>query len=344
VPANLNAQCRGEQRMAGKSWLLGVLGICACTAPGPNTLPAAAPAPLTAGDLLAYLDGLAGSTRHVLSGQHSSYWDSDPMDYVQAVRKQTGKTVAILGTSLDINGSTEDGVGLSNQWLRAGGIVLLSFWPLDPFTGRNDNDRDIRFSDLAAPGTAAHRAWFSYLDGVAVRLKQLRGPVLFRPFAEMNGNWSWWGAQPPAQFIAVWQQMHDYLVQTKGLSNLLWVYNVNAGKGKYADYYPGPQFVDVVSMDSYPPAAADVPMYDALLALGKPIIYAEVGVTNSNNSVVAPFSADNSQLLAVVKAQFPKVVAVVFWCQNFGIPRQNGAAALLGDPAIINLSDLPPGL
>lgn len=329
--------------MFKSSWLLGVVAMCACTAPGRTTTPVSAPAAPTAAALLAYLDGLAGSNRHVLSGQHSSYWNSNPMDYVQAAAAQTGKTVAILGTTLDISGSAEDGVRLSNQWLGAGGVVLLSLWPVDPFTGRSDNDRSIAFGSLTAPGNSAYRAWFAYLDGIAAKLRQIRGPVLFRPFVELNGNWFWYGRQPTTQFITLWQQMHDYLVHTKGLSNLLWVYNVNAGQGNYAQYYPGPDYVDVVSMDSYPPSAADEPMYEALLALGKPIIYAEVGATIPDNSKIVPFSADNSLVLALVKKDFPKVVAVVFWCQNSGIPRQNGAAALLGDPAVINLSDLAPG-
>jgi hypothetical protein len=326
------------------SWLLGVVAMSACTAPGRGTPTGSATAPPTPTALLAYLDGLPGSTRHVLTGQHSSYWNSNPMDYVQAVTAQTGKTVAILGTSLGISGSTEDGVRLSNQWLAAGGVVLLSLWPIDPFTGKDDNDRSITFSKLTAPGNVAYKSWFAYLDTVAAKLKQIQGPVLFRPFVELNGNWSWWGKQPTAQFITLWQQMHDYLVNTKGLSNLLWVYNVNAGLGNYAEYYPGPAYVDVVSMDSYPPSAADEPMYNALVALGKPIIYAEVGPTIPDNSKIVPFSADNSQVLALVKKDFPNVVAVVFWCQNSAIPRQKGAVELLSDPAVINLSDLVPGI
>jgi mannan endo-1,4-beta-mannosidase len=331
------------------SRLLGVVVLCACSAPQhivapvPASTPMASAAPVTTDALLAYLKGLPASSRHVLSGQHSSYWSGNSMDYVEAAASQTGKTVAILGTTLTLSDSPEDGVRLSNQWLAAGGVVLVSLWPLDPFSRHNDNDRSIPFSDLITPGNAAHKAWFAYLDTLAAQLQQIRGPILFRPFVELNGNWFWWGGRPTAQFVTLWQQMHDYLVNTKGLSNLLWVYNVNTGSGNYAAYYPGPAYVDIVSMDAYPPSAADVPMYDALLALGKPIIYAEIG-PNANNSAAAPFSADNSALLALVKAQFPQVVAVVFWCQNSGIPKQKGAAALLSDPAIINRSELPSGL
>jgi mannan endo-1,4-beta-mannosidase len=332
-----------SRRVLKSSWLLLMLATCACSAPSRTATPLSAPELQSASALLAYLQGLPESPQHVLSGQHSSYWNADPMDFVEAATAQTGKTVAILGTTLGISGSNQDGVRLSNQWLEAGGIVLLSLWPVDPFTGRSDNDRSIPFANLTAPGNAAYKAWFAYLDGIAAKLKQLHGPVLFRPFVELNGGWFWYGRQPTAQFITLWQQMHDYLVTTKGLTNLLWVYNVNGGQGNYAEYYPGAAYVDVVSMDSYPPSLADEPMYNALLALGKPIIYAEVGPTISDNSKIVPFSADNSRVLALVKRAFPKVVALVIWCQNSGIPKQNGAAALLSDPAVINLNDLAAG-
>ncbi|MGP8178504.1 MAG: Calx-beta domain-containing protein, partial [Steroidobacteraceae bacterium] len=32
--------------------------------------------------LLAFINGLSGQSRHILSGQHTSYWDSNPMDVV----------------------------------------------------------------------------------------------------------------------------------------------------------------------------------------------------------------------------------------------------------------------
>jgi hypothetical protein len=50
---------------------------------------------------------------------------------------------------------------------------------------------------------------------------------------------------------------------------------------------------------------------------------------------------DNSKILAQVKANFPKVVGMSFWCLNQGIAKQNGASTLMSDPAIITLSDVP---
>jgi hypothetical protein len=296
----------------------------------------------TAAGLLSYLNGLSGQTKHVLSGQHTSLWDSNPLDYQQAAASQTGKTVAILGISSGAVGSNENTVSLSNAWLAQGGIPLVSWWPSDPFTGQYDNDRSIDFAQLTQPGTAAYVAWYKELDGQIALLKQINGPVLYRPFVEMNGTWFWWGGQQTTDMVTVQQQMHDYFV-SKGVTNVLWVYNVNAGSGNYSQYYAGSAYVDVVSWDAYPPTAGD-PTYPALAALGKPIMLGETGVESPNNNAVAPNSGDNGQLLATVEANFPKVVAVVIWCQNWALSEQNGAAAYMNNPSTIALSDLPSGL
>lgn len=292
----------------------------------------------SAATLLNYLNGLSGQTRHILSGQHSSYWDSNPRDYEQAATSQTGKTVAILGISSGAQGSTENTVAMANAWLAQGGIPLVSWWP----GGTPSGTTTVPFAQITQPGTAGYVTWYQMLDAQIALLKAINGPVLYRPFVELNGNWFWWGDQNTAQFIAVWQQMHAYFA-SKGVTNVLWVYNVNTGTGNYTQYYPGAAYVDVVSWDAYPPTSGD-PTYTALAALGKPIMLAETGVESPNNNAVAPFSGDNSQLLATVKANFPKVIALVIFCQNWALSEQNGAAALMNDPATIAMSDLPSGL
>jgi hypothetical protein len=296
---------------------------------GPTGSPAA---------LLSYINSLSGQTKHILSGQHSSYWDSNPMDYVQAETSQTGKTVAILGTTSGQEGSTQNTVSVTNAWLAQGGIPLVSWWPIDPFTGQTDNDRNIDFAQLTQPGTAAYVAWYKLMDTQIALLKQIKGPVLYRPLVECDGNWSWWDGQDTATFVLVWQQMHDYFV-SKGVTNVLWVYNDNTWSGNYTQYYAGPSYVDIVSWDAYPPIPGD-PAYAALVSLNKPIMMAEVGVNSPTNSG----NGDNGQLLATVKASFPKVFAVVVFCQGWALSQQAGAAAFMNDAAIVSLSDLPSGL
>ena len=68
------------------------------------------------------------------------------------------------------------------------------------------------------------------LDQLAAGLEELKEAgvvVIWRPFHEMNGDWFWWGAKPPAEFVKVWRHMFDYFTNTKQLDNLLWAYGPN---------------------------------------------------------------------------------------------------------------------
>jgi hypothetical protein len=322
IVASSNVQATGSSSSGGSTGATATLSAQAAT-------------------LLNYVTGLAGESRHILVGQHSSYWDSNPMDNIQALYSQTGTKPAILGTTLGLPGSQEDGVALSNQWIAAGGIADVVLVPPDPATGKWDlrMPAGARFSDVYTPGTALNATWNTYIDGIAAQMKQINGPFLFRPFAEMNGDWFWYGAQPTAQMIALWQYTYNRIVNVDGVNNALWIYNINAGVGNYAQYYPGSAYVDIVSCDSYPPSPTDMSWYNALVTLDKPIILAESGASPYQSSI-APYSFDNESILATVKANFPKVVAIVIWCQNLSLSEQQGDELFMTDAAVITLSDL----
>jgi len=127
------------------------------------------------------------------------------------------------------------------------------------------------------------------------------------------------------------------------VTNALWMYNINAGVGNYAAYYPGAAYADLVSWDSYPVNTGDTSLYNALLATGKPILVAETGAS-PNASSIPPYSFDNATILATIKASFPKVIAAVVWCQNLALSQQQGDEAFMTDPAVITLADLPASL
>ncbi|UGQ09433.1 hypothetical protein LO772_21100 [Yinghuangia sp. ASG 101] len=83
-------------------------------------------------------------------------------------------------------------------------------------------------------------------------------PVLLRPYHEMNATGCggfWWAGQQPEQFKALWRIMYDYLVTTRGLHNLVFVWSPSGWDGKRGTepwaYYPGEQYVDVVGIDDY---------------------------------------------------------------------------------------------
>jgi len=101
----------------------------------------------------------------------------------------------------------------------------------------------------------------------------------------MNGPWFWWGQQ--ARFEELWQHQWRYFTEVHGLTNLIWVFSVNhwpLGRGPEwdpASYYPGHEFVDVLSADIIleNEHTFDQHVYDALLQLGdqRPIAITENG-------------------------------------------------------------------
>jgi len=96
------------------------------------------------------------------------------------------------------------------------------------------------------------------LDKVAALLQQLKDmdiPVLWRPLHEAAGNWPpenptsaffWWGASGSKACIALWEYMHDYFTNEKGLDNLIWVWNAQS-----PSWFPDPKTVNIISYDYY---------------------------------------------------------------------------------------------
>ncbi|MER6737058.1 glycoside hydrolase family 26 protein [Streptomyces puniciscabiei] len=117
------------------------------------------------------------------------------------------------------------------------------------------------FGRVVTEGTDEHRALLHDLGYLADHLGYLAAhgvPVLLRPYHEMNtrpGHGFWWAGQDPAAYRKLWRITYDYLVGTRGLHNLLFVWSPSAWEGTFArepgDYYPGGRHVDLVGVDDY---------------------------------------------------------------------------------------------
>ncbi|SHK38360.1 Por secretion system C-terminal sorting domain-containing protein [Reichenbachiella agariperforans] len=114
------------------------------------------------------------------------------------------------------------------------------------------------WDQLLTDGTAINNSWKSRMDDVAYYLQQLEDAgveVFFRPLHEMNQGMFWWGGRPGANGTArLYQITHDYMTNTKGLSNLIWVWNMQDYSGLANDLYnydPGWNYWDVLTMDMY---------------------------------------------------------------------------------------------
>jgi mannan endo-1,4-beta-mannosidase len=246
--------------------------------------------------LLQLLDSISG--HYTLTGQHNfpnsiSRWTDRAYDL-------TGKYPALFGQDFGFSGGEDkDSVEARPEMIAeaerqyAHGAVIALTWhavrPTDdePVSFRDSVQghlSDFEWHELLTPGTDLNKRWCAQVDVVAGYLRQLQDahlPVLFRAYHEMNGNWFWWGGRPGQDgSAALYRQIYDRFVNLHHLDNIVWVWNVNTpspNAGSIAEYYPGPQYVDVLTIDIY--GAFNAQYYTDMLALaaGKPIAMGEVG-------------------------------------------------------------------
>jgi mannan endo-1,4-beta-mannosidase len=305
-------------------------------------------------ELLKFIYRISG--RHTLSGQHNYAGDKDS-ETLEAARAW-GKTPAIFGKdwgfakegNKDSAFVRDDIVSELEKQYQNGSLVVMCWHEVPPtadepvaFRGRrgagpttNLNTvqghlTEAQYKDLLTPGTALHQHWCDQVDAIVPYLKKLQDahvPVLWRPFHEMNGAWFWWGGRRGEYgTAALYKMMFDRLVKHHKIKNLIWVWNVDRPEGtslQFEDCWPGPEYVDVLSLDCYQTFKQSY--YDDLLKLanGKPIALAEVGGNLS---------------LDVLKAQ-PRWAWWMVWA-GMGVQGSatNRLAAIVNDPLSWSLDD-----
>ncbi len=274
-----------------------LIAIPATQAQQPDAAPVNPDATPEARALLRQIDGVSG--KGILSGAHN--YPNTVSRYSDRVYELTGKYPAIFGQDFGFSGGEDKDSTLSRSAMirevirqyRAGSVPALCWHAVrpaedEPVTFRGSilgKLTDWEFHQLLTPGTELHARWERQVDRIAGYLRQLEDagvPVLFRPYHEMNGDWFWWGGRPGAEgTAALYRMLFDRYVHVHHLNNLLWVWNVAAASSKSglpAQYWPGPGYADIVSMDIYRPYTQSD--YESMLALAgarKPIALAEVG-------------------------------------------------------------------
>ncbi|WP_276381529.1 glycoside hydrolase family 26 protein [Flavobacterium sp. H4147] len=141
-----------------------------------------------------------------------------------------------------------------------GGISTISWHFDNPATGKNAWDNTPNVVKTILPGAENHQKYLSWLDKAAdffLSLKDKKGkqiPIVFRPFHELTGGWFWWGKGncTPEEFKVIWKFTFKYL-QQKNVHNLIYIYNTSSFNSKedFLANYPGDDFVDMLSFDSY---------------------------------------------------------------------------------------------
>ncbi len=258
-------------------------------------------------ELLKLIYSISG--RHTMTGQHN--YPNTKDKYTQLAVKNWGKVPAIYGQDWGFAKEGDQDSYLARPEIVAeckrqyglGSIVTICWHAVpptadEPVTFRPSRGApapeklasvqgkltDEQFRDVLTPGTELHKRWCAQVDTVAgflTQLQEAKVPVLWRPYHEMNGDWFWWGGRRGEYSTArLYRQIYDRYVNCHKLNNLVWVWSVDRPEREdrqFADYYPGPEYFDVASLDVY--GEFKQSYYDDLLkvAAGKPLALAEVG-------------------------------------------------------------------
>lgn len=206
---------------------------------------------------------------HIITGQMDQTWQ-DNIDQFQRVINDTGKAPAIMGYDFMNYGIDNAGLSGHNQteeaiahWQR-GGIVTFTWHWRDPnLTGASigafytaDTNFEIPIANGQLDTSSSNFANIAAdVDLIAMELQKLEDagvPVLWRPLHEASGGWFWWGRTrtdsiPPAYAqVLLWRYLFDRLTNDYNLDNLIWVWN-----GQNSAWFPGDDYVDIVSYDIY---------------------------------------------------------------------------------------------
>jgi mannan endo-1,4-beta-mannosidase len=304
--------------------------------------------------ILTYFQQLSASPDlKLVSGQFAGWSGSSAkIEVLAKIHRATGQWPALIG--LDYCGWDQGEAAihiapvnkLALAYWRAGGLITISWHAPNPAkpNGGGLKETGMKIADLLVAGPT-HDRWLKSLDQVAAGLQELQAAgvvVIWRPFHEMNGGWFWWGAQEPADFIAVWRQMFDYFTKTKGLHNLIWAYGPNHGKNPAA-YYPGDAYADLTGLDAYTDHIDPdhIKGYPELVALNKPFGFTEYGPHGASNP---PGDYDYRQLLDGWEKNFPATRHFLCWDQKWNPAENKFAKEFYNDPRVITRASLPAGL
>lgn len=202
---------------------------------------------------------------------------------VVAFHEYTGKYPALVGfdflfaTGVKASDSwykeyTQSSLAAAKDLWNQGGIPAFTWHWKDPsdqvdaFYTKSGNASEYTTFDFTQgftdPSCTANCTWntssetykqiLSDIDEIAdyfLTLQNSGVAAIFRPLHEASGAWFWWGTHSGAAFQALYNLVYDEMVTTKGVNNLVWVWNPEYPKD--TDWNPGASKYDVISLDIY---------------------------------------------------------------------------------------------
>ena len=147
--------------------------------------------------------------------------------------------------------------GLIDYW-NAGGLVVITTHQFDPRELHKDGGqcfpkhlpagaKPLDLSRLYSPGCEEYDNFRVIMDRWSEGLRELQENgvvVMWRPYNEVRDG-KWWCNHPVDQFKTLYRYTFDYMTHTKGLNNLLWIFDPARNRVDMS-YYPGDEYVDIV--------------------------------------------------------------------------------------------------
>ncbi len=100
--------------------------------------------------------------------------------------------------------------------------------------------------------SATYKQLVADIDEIAAKFLALQKDsvaAVFRPLHEGSGGWFWWGTKGGPAYKALYNLVHDRMVDGNGVKNLVWVWNPNASGD--LTWNPGASKYDAISLDIY---------------------------------------------------------------------------------------------
>lgn len=219
-------------------------------------------------NLLCYLYDIYG--KKVLSGQQETSW-SNPAGDISFYTSNVGKAPAILGGDyLYPSGTTSRALAYWN----AGGLTMIRYHmgaPPQPDTYQNSmlGFSSTQCDNVVKAGTSENTSYISKLNYLADELGTLqsgKAAVLLALFHETQSNgWFWWSKCLSSQFIALYNYTYNYLVNTKGLHNIVRMMPYSGTPA--GSYFPGKPAVDISGGDTYATNPPFTSLYNSMKAI-----------------------------------------------------------------------------
>jgi mannan endo-1,4-beta-mannosidase len=216
--------------------------------------------------VLEYIHSISGEK--TISGQHNKEPNSKPAMWTEFIKETTGKYPALWSGDFLFQQENIDARWTmiheaKRQWDN-GAIINLMWHACPPDEGEpcrwdpgllNAQLDDNQWKELITDGTPLNETWKKRMDDIAVYLQYLEDngvEVLFRPLHEMNQGKFWWGGRPgPDGTAQLYRIIHNYFTETKDLTNIIWVWDMQDLSRDFEAYNPGKKYWDVFGFDIY---------------------------------------------------------------------------------------------